>query len=193
MSLQPPPEGTSVSLIRLADRRALGPGALTAEGTVHVPATGAGSGETGRLLAVAQVSGRQYIADAAHASADAGRHVYRLTSAWRMVERRAQTRYSTDLRAEVNSVLGRSRQKGRLIDVSADGAAVEVHSRPGGRQLELVIDGVEYSASLPVRLVSALKTESGVLLHVRFDELTSVQQAFLRNLLARLARGEAVS
>jgi hypothetical protein len=72
------------------------------------------------------------------------------------------------------------------MDISLAGASLEVAAKPGGRRLELVIEGDEYSASLPAHLVHFVPAGEGVLLHLAFDALTPAQQAFLRQLLGGL-------
>ncbi len=119
---------------------------------------------------------------------------FRLTTHWRPLDLRKDRRYPADLQVEVRSVLGTSRQPGRLVDISMGGLAVAVETRPGGSQLEVSLWNRGYSASVPCELVRATPAANGhTVLHLRFRELTPPQQAFVRQFIASLqaAQGEA--
>jgi hypothetical protein len=92
----------------------------------------------------------------------------------------------------VRSVLGSSRQEGRLIDVSFGGAAVALDSRPGGSQVEVGLWADGYGARLLCDVVSSNTGPSGeTLLHLRFREPSAPQQAFIRQLVALLIETSA--
>ncbi len=119
---------------------------------------------------------------------------FRLTTHWRPLDLRKDRRYPVDLQVEVRSVLGTSRQPGRLLDISMGGLAVAVESRPGGSQLEVSLWNGGYAASVPCELVRPTPAPDGrTVLHLRFRELTPPQHAFIRQFIASLqaAHGEA--
>ncbi|GMV85943.1 MAG: hypothetical protein AMXMBFR80_17980 [Dehalococcoidia bacterium] len=119
---------------------------------------------------------------------------FRLATHWRPLDLRKDRRYPADLQVEVRSVLGTSRQPGRLVDISMGGLAVTVETRPGGSQLEVSLWNGGYSASVPCELVRPTEAPNGhTVLHLRFRELTPSRQAFIRQFIASLqaAQGEA--
>jgi hypothetical protein len=181
-----PPAGSSIALIRVSDRSALPPGRLTANGTIAVDRAKDSRLGGGELLAVGELDGRKVVANAVFARSSAGADIYRIAGEWRLAERRMHRRTTVALRAEVHSVLGGSRQHGTVVDLSSDGAAVEVAQRPGGRRVDLLVDGAEFSASLPAHVIDVEKREDSVLLHVEFGQLSHAQQVFVRQLLARI-------
>jgi hypothetical protein len=116
---------------------------------------------------------------------------FRINTHWRPLDLRKDRRFQTDLQAEVRSVLGTSRQPGRLIDISLGGLAVAVESRPGGSQLDVNLWNGGYSAMVPCELVRATPNDNGqTVLHLRFRDLTPPQQAFVRQFVASLMSGE---
>ena len=92
-----------------------------------------------------------------------------------------------EIDAEVRSVLGTSRQRGAVLDVSTGGMAVAVEARPGGRAVEVHIAANGYAASLPCETVGVTQQEESAILHLRFDALSAPQQAFVRQLIASAA------
>lgn len=123
---------------------------------------------------------------------------FQLLSPWRILEVRENERHRVSLAAEVRSVLGTSRQAGELIDISTGGAAVVVPSRPGGRQLEVSLSAGGYAATLPCELAGAEEQAESVLLHLKFEQLSPAQRAFVRGVIAaaqatRMAAEEAAS
>lgn len=118
---------------------------------------------------------------------------FRLTSGWRALDSRSAQRFPTDFQAEVRSVLGGSRQPGRVVDVSAGGAAVAVDTRPGGSAIELAIWVNGYGASLQCEMVGASKSGDETILHLRFKDLPPPHRAFVRQLITDLAAREAAS
>lgn len=116
---------------------------------------------------------------------------FRLTSAWRLIDLRRAARFELALSAEVRSVLGSSRQPGRLVDISATGAAVEVATRPGGSQVEIGLRVNGYSARLLCEVVRARPADDQTILHLRFRDLTPPQQAFVRQVVGHLIESQA--
>ncbi|MEO8541517.1 MAG: PilZ domain-containing protein [bacterium] len=116
---------------------------------------------------------------------------FRVTSAIKAIDLRRDTRFNLELNAEVRSVLGGSRQQGRLVDISSGGAAVAVESRPGGSQIEIGLQADGYSARLLCEVLSTTTSDSQTILHMRFRDLTPPQQAFVRNLVGRLVEQRA--
>lgn|GEM_PF-2485996 len=116
---------------------------------------------------------------------------FKLTSGWKPLDLRKAPRFATDLKAEVRSVLGNSRQPGRVIDISTGGAAVAVDSRPGGSQIELGISANGYSARLVCDVLNTSEVGSDTVLHVKFASVSPPHQAFLRQLVASLMEAEA--
>ncbi|MBK8561274.1 PilZ domain-containing protein [Candidatus Amarobacter glycogenicus] len=115
---------------------------------------------------------------------------FKVLGNWKPLDLRRDQRFATDLRVEVRSVLGSSRQQGRLIDVSLGGAAAVVESRPGGSQVEIGIAAQGYSARLLCDLVGSSQVGDETVIHLRFKDLTPPHQAFVRNLVAWLLETE---
>lgn len=115
---------------------------------------------------------------------------FRLLSEWSAVNLRAARRYQTDLRAEVRSSLGGPKQQATIIDVSAGGMAVEVPRKPGGGEVDVTVQVGGFSASLPCEVVDSRGEATCTLLHLRFKDLTALQQVFVRNLINSLEAGE---
>lgn len=116
---------------------------------------------------------------------------FKLTSTWKPLDLRRAHRFATDLKAEVRSVLGNSRQTGRVIDISTGGAAVAVDARPGGSQIELGVAANGYSARLLCDVLHVSEVGSDTVLHVRFCDVSPPHQAFIRQLVASLIEAEA--
>lgn len=114
---------------------------------------------------------------------------FQLTGAFQPFDARKTQRVPTDLAAEVRSVIGNSRQRGTVMDVSTDGMAVAVPAKPGGRSLEIVVTAGGFSAALPCETVGVTPQEDYVILHLHFGELAPSRQAFVRQLVtaARVA------
>ncbi len=115
----------------------------------------------------------------------------RVTSALKAIDLRRDQRFNFDLNVEVRSVLGSSRQTGRLIDISAGGAAVSVDARPGGSQIEVGLQANGYSARVLCDVVDTHVSGDQTVLHLRFRDLSPAQQAFVRNLVGRLVESQA--
>lgn len=115
----------------------------------------------------------------------------RVTSALKSIDLRRDARFTFELNVEVRSVLGSSRQTGRLVDVSSGGAAVAVDARPGGSQVEVGLQADGYAARLLCDVVNTRESGEQTVLHLRFKDLTPPQQAFVRNLVGRLVETQA--
>jgi hypothetical protein len=140
------------------------------------------------VLLVAGELGRRKVTAARFVSDRDGVSILRLLRGWQEFDARSNPRLPAGLKAEVRSVLGSSRQPATILDVSLGGMGVEVAAKPGGREIEvhLVADG--FAARLPCESVGTEESPNGILLHLRFRELTAAQQAFVRNLVGTLAK-----
>ncbi len=109
---------------------------------------------------------------------------FEVVAPWKPLDLRATPRYPTRIAVEVRSVLGQSRQPGTIIDISLGGMAVEVATKPGGREVAIVTRLAAYSATLPCEIVGTSRGQDSTTLHLKFGELTAAQRAFVRNLVA---------
>ncbi len=141
------------------------------------------------VLLIAPTSPRRAVRARFAASQD-DLFAFQLEGEWRSLDARKDSRYSVELTAEVRSVLGRSRQGGTVLNISTGGASVAVATRPGGRQVELVVSITGYSATLPGEVLGVTEAEETTVLHLRFVELSPAQQAFLRHVIG-IARARA--
>lgn len=137
--------------------------------------------------------GQRYSAAAALVARTGDVLAFKLTTPWRPLDGRRAPRFETDLKAEVRSVLGNSRQEGRLIDISLGGGALLVPARPGGSQVELGLWTNGYGAHLLCEVVGATPHDEETLLHLRFKDLSPPQNAFIRQLIARLAEADSAA
>jgi hypothetical protein len=135
--------------------------------------------------------GSRSTAEASYVARNADVAAFKLLSRWKPLDLRRDPRFSTDLQAEVRSVLGSSRQPGRIIDISMGGAAVAVESRPGGSQLEISVATNGYAARILCDVQSSSQAGTETVLHLRFRDLTPPQQAFIRQLVAALVQSQA--
>ncbi|HNM77669.1 MAG TPA: PilZ domain-containing protein [Tepidiformaceae bacterium] len=115
----------------------------------------------------------------------------RLASQPKAIDLRRDPRFNLDLSVEVRSVLGNSRQPGRIIDVSSGGAAVSVDAKPGGSQIEVGVFANGYAARLLCDVVNTSTAEDQTILHLQFRDLTPPQQAFVRTLVGNLVESQA--
>lgn len=115
----------------------------------------------------------------------------RLASQPKGIDLRRDPRFNLDLSVEVRSVLGNSRQPGRIIDVSSGGAAVSVDAKPGGSQIEVGVFANGYAARLLCDVVNTSTAEDQTILHLQFRDLTPPQQAFVRTLVGNLVESQA--
>lgn len=118
---------------------------------------------------------------------------FRSLGPWQPVYRRKYPRYRADCRVEVRSVLGNSRQDGRMVDISLGGMAVRVGSRPGGKQVQVRVWAGAFSSELLCMVVGADEEEAGVLLRLQYVELLPAQRAFVRQVIEELAGPEAAA
>ncbi len=116
---------------------------------------------------------------------------FKLRGPWKPLDLRKDKRFQADMQVEVRSVLGSSRQPGRLVDISMGGLAVAVDSRPGGNQIEVRLWSGGYSAQVMCDVVRATAAEGTSILHLRFSDLTPPQAAFIRQLIAGLVTESA--
>lgn len=116
---------------------------------------------------------------------------FKAVSALKAIDLRRDQRFNFEINVEVRSVLGTSRQSGRLMDISAGGAAVAVDAKPGGSQVEIGLQANGYSARLLCDVVNTHVSADQTVLHLRFKDLSPPQQAFVRNLVGRLIESEA--
>ncbi len=135
--------------------------------------------------------GSRFKAPASFVARNGGTAAFKLESPWKALDLRRDQRFATDLAAEVRSVLGNSRQPGRVIDISLSGAAIATGSKPGGSQVEIGITAQGYSARVLCDLLSSSQVGTDTVLHLRFRELTPPHQAFIRQLVAWLTEADA--
>lgn len=110
-------------------------------------------------------------------------YAFALTSRWHGLDLRSAPRYRLDLGVRVSSVLGQSRQDGKIVDVSLGGLAVRVPTKPGGGAVEVEINHDGFRSRLRCEIVDSVAEESSVLLRLRYAELNHVQLAFIRRLV----------
>jgi len=130
--------------------------------------------------------GHRMVVPARFVASSAAAVAFRPNGDWEPLDFRRDPRFRTDMRAEVRSVLGSSRQTGRVIDVSMGGMAVLVEARPGGRQVSVGVVNGGFGAHLLCDVVAADDVEDGVLLRLKFTGLNPPQQAFVRQLVGGL-------
>jgi hypothetical protein len=116
---------------------------------------------------------------------------FRIISVLKSIDLRRDPRFNVDLKVEVRSVLGSSRQAGRLVDVSMSGTALAVDTRPGGSQIEIGLQANGYSARLLCDVISTHKSGAETVMHLRFRDVSPPQQAFVRQLVGQLVQAEA--
>ncbi len=199
-SVTPPGAGARVIIVRLSTGQPVQePGSIAKvrDQAVAVRVEHAGFA-TGEEVVCITVERPRLSVRARFLAAQGSLCAFQLIRPWRILEVRESERHAASLAAEVRSVLGTSRQTGELVDISSGGAGVVVPSRPGGRQLEVLLSAGGYSATLPCELADAEEHADGILLHLKFAELSPAQQAFVRGLIAavqaaRVAMMEAAS
>lgn len=189
MEHQPGP-GTPVTVVQRGASPVQWAGEIAAvrEGGVAVRvAQGPAEWDAGaRYSVVALVTGAKLVLPAAYLAHNERAVAFRALGPWQRLEQRRHPRYAVDLSAEVRSVLGNSRQGGRVVDISLGGMAVRVPSRPGGRQVRVGVAAGAYSSELLCTVVGAEEQADGVLLRLAFSELLPAQRAFVRQLIAGL-------
>jgi hypothetical protein len=145
---------------------------------------------TAELLLIAGTPGKRWVASGRFTAAQGEVVGFTLAGSWQPFDIRKSPRVAADLQAEVRSVLGQSKQPGRLIDISAGGMAVSVATKPGGSMLEVGIWANGYAAQLPCEVISTSPAGDAVVLHLKFQPLSPPQQAFVRQVVAGLMAGQ---
>lgn len=135
--------------------------------------------------------GSRYTATANFVARNGDVAAFKLAARWKPLDLRRDPRFATDMKAEIRSVLGNSRQAGRIIDISLGGAAVAVESRPGGSQIEIGISSNGYAARILCDVLGSSQVGTETVMHLRFRDLTPPHQAFIRQLVAWLVEVEA--
>ena len=143
--------------------------------------------ETDEIVLIVSVAANRYRATARYVASQGAVYAFALTTAWQPLNLRSTPRYRVDLYAKVCSVLGQSRQDGRVVDLSLGGMAVWVPSKPGGGAIEVMITAGGFTSHLPCEVLAARPQTSGVIIRARFGELDQVQRAFVRQLVATAA------
>lgn len=149
--------------------------------------------ETDEIVLIMSVDGKRLRATGRYVASQGDVHAFALATPWQPLNLRGAPRSRTNLYARVSSVLGQSRQDGRVVDVSLSGMAVWAPLKPGGGSVELMIASGGFTSHLRCEVVSAIPEASGVLLGLRYAELNHVQQAFVRQLVATAAAAEAAA
>ncbi len=137
-------------------------------------------------LLIAGVSGSRRVAPAAYFAHKNSAVAFKLRGPWKPLDLRKDKRFQADMQVEVRSVLGSSRQAGRLVDISMGGLAIAVDTRPGGNQVEARLWSGGYSAQVVCDIVRTTPSGPATILHLRFNELTAPQAAFIRQLISGL-------
>ena len=141
---------------------------------------------TKELLLIAGTPGKRWVSTGRFTAAQGEVVGFTLGSGWQPFDIRSSPRVAADLQAEVRSVLGQSKQPGRLIDISLGGMAVSVAAKPGGSALEVGIWANGYAAQLPCEVISTSQRDGAVVLHLKFQPLSPPQQAFVRQVVSTL-------
>lgn len=137
------------------------------------------------------VAGSRFSAPAHFVANNATVAAFRVTAKWKPLDLRRAPRFATDLKCEVKSVLGNSKQMGRVVDISAGGAAVAVDARPGGSLVEVGVWANGYSAHILCDVVGTGDGGTETVLRLRFRDMTPPQAAFIRQLVHQLMEAEA--
>lgn len=137
-------------------------------------------------LLIAGVSGSRRVAPASYFAHKNSAVAFKLRGPWKPLDLRKDRRFQADMQVEVRSVLGSSRQAGRLVDISMGGLAIAVDTRPGGNQVEARLYSSGYSAQVICDIVRTTQSGPSTILHLRYHELTAPQAAFIRQLIASL-------
>lgn len=194
MSVAPPPGTPVVVVHRMANPRQF-QGELIAfrDGTMAVRVAGGPStwDPAASYSVIWGAPGSRSICNASFVANKDSAVAFRVVSAVTAVDLRRDQRFNFELNVEVRSVLGSSRQTGRLIDISAGGAAVSVDARPGGSQVEVGLQVNGYAARLLCDVVNSHDNGDQTVLHLRFKDLSPPQLAFVRNLVGRLVESQA--
>jgi len=139
------------------------------------------------VMLVAGEIGNRLVAKARYFGCHSGLGLFGLVTRFHPFDLRGQTRYPVVAPAEVRSRLAQAWVSGRILDISLGGAAIEVGERPAGRRVEARLQLFGYSATLPCGVVDVGERGTRVVLHLKFEPLTHLQQAFVRNAVEYLA------
>ena len=146
--------------------------------------------ETDEIVLIVSIAANRFRATGRYVASRGEVYAFALSTPWQPLNLRSAPRHRTDLYTQVSSVLGQSRQDGRVIDVSLGGMAVWVPTKPGGGAVELMITSGGFTSHLRCEVLSSVPQKSGVVLRVRYAELNQVQRAFVRQLVATAATTE---
>ena len=146
--------------------------------------------ETDEIVLIVSIAANRFRATGRYVALRGEVYAFALSTPWQPLNLRSAPRHRTDLYTQVSSVLGQSRQDGRVIDVSLDGMAVWVPTKPGGGAVELMTTSGGFTSHLRGEVLSSVPQKSGVVLRVRYAELNQVQRAFVRQLVATAATTE---
>jgi len=141
---------------------------------------------TAVYLLIAGRSGSRRVAPAGYFAHKNTAVAFKLRGPWKALDLRKDKRFHADMVLEVRSVLGSSRQSGRLVDISMGGLAIAVDARPGGNQVEARLWSGGFSAQVVCDIVRTTQSGPSTVLHLRYHELTPPQAAFIRQLIASL-------
>ncbi len=153
--------------------------------TVRLAAPWAGDAGDDVFLVVGE-PGARFFAPAILTQARANVAAFALEDNWKPFDIRTSPRHRVSMKAQVRSVLGTSRQRGTITDISLGGLGVIVEAKPAGREVIVVTDFGGYSASLQCEMVNTRPLDGGLLLNLKFAGLSAVQQAFVRNVVTSI-------
>lgn len=113
----------------------------------------------------------------------------RVTREWRPADARRYPRFRLEVGAWVRDGCSGPQIAGRLIDISAGGAAIETAARPGSSTVFATILHESFAGTLPARVVSITPGDEGRhVLHLEFgSNLEAYQCAFIRTLVEKAA------
>ena len=143
--------------------------------------------ETDEIVLIARSAATRFRATGRFVASGGDVYAFALITPWQPLNLRSSPRHQADLHVRVTSVLGQSRQDGRVLDVSLGGMAVWVPAKPGGGAIDVTVAADGFAAKLRCEVLATVPSEPGVVLRVRYDELNAVQQAFVRKLVATAA------
>lgn len=139
------------------------------------------------VMLVAGEVGHRQVAKGRYVGHRCGLVFFSVTTRFRPFDLRGQPRYAASAPAEVRTPPGNTVQRGRMLDISLGGVAVEVGEQPPGRLVEARLHLFGYSATLPCEVVGAEPKGGRIVLHLKFQALTHPQRAFVRNAIEHLA------
>ncbi|MBA4179546.1 MAG: hypothetical protein C0506_03060 [Anaerolinea sp.] len=183
--------GAPITVIRRAHPTVQYPGKVSASRRAAVAVMFADppawDGDDDVMLIVGPPAAR-FAATGRFVAAQAALVAFAVTGPWQPLELSKAPRRALDVVAEVRSVLGQSRQPGRILDVSAEGMTVVVATKPGGKAVDVVLTRDGFSSHFRCDTVSSTSESAGVTLQLTYQDLTTAQQAFVRQLVASTAK-----